>query len=76
MVVASATETPRLLLNSKSKKFPDGVGNNNDWVGRNLQGHAYSGAFGDGSGLLDWGASGQEIYLGSGSSRPKISSRR
>ena len=46
VVAASATETPRLLLNSKSKKFPDGVGNNNDWVGRNLQGHAYSGAYG------------------------------
>jgi choline dehydrogenase-like flavoprotein len=25
---------------------PDGAGNNNDWVGRNLQGHAYAGAFG------------------------------
>ena len=40
----SATETARLLLNSKSKLFPDGAGNRYDWVGRNLQGHAYSGA--------------------------------
>jgi len=46
IVSASATETPRLLLNSKSKFFPNGIGNENDWVGRNLQGHAYSGAFG------------------------------
>lgn len=46
VLAASATETPRLLLNSKSRLFPNGAGNNNDWVGRNLQGHAYTGAFG------------------------------
>jgi choline dehydrogenase-like flavoprotein len=46
VISASATETPRLLLNSKSKYFPAGVGNRYDWVGRNLQGHAYTGAFG------------------------------
>ena len=46
IVSASATETARLLLNSKSKLFPSGAGNNNDWVGRNLQGHGYVGAWG------------------------------
>ena len=46
VIAASATETPRLLLNSKSKFFPFGIGNENDWVGRNLQGHAYTGAMG------------------------------
>jgi len=46
VVSASATETARLLLNSRSKLFPNGAGNNNDWVGRNLQGHAYCGARG------------------------------
>jgi choline dehydrogenase-like flavoprotein len=46
VIAASATETPRLLLNSKSKHYPNGVGNRHDWVGRNLQGHAYTGAFG------------------------------
>lgn len=46
VVSASATETARLLLNSKSKLFPSGLGNNHGWVGRNLQGHAYSGAVG------------------------------
>jgi choline dehydrogenase-like flavoprotein len=46
VIAASATETPRLLLNSKAKQFPAGVGNRYDWVGRNLQGHAYTGAFG------------------------------
>ena len=47
IVAGSATETARLLLNSKSKLFPNGAGNNNDWVGRNLQGHAYTGAMGE-----------------------------
>jgi choline dehydrogenase-like flavoprotein len=46
VVAAAAIETARLLLNSKSKLFPNGAGNNNDWVGRNLQGHAYTGALG------------------------------
>ena len=46
VISASATETARLLLNSKSKFFPKGIGNENDWVGRNLQGHAYTGARG------------------------------
>jgi len=46
VVSASAMETARLLLNSKSKYFPNGIGNENDWVGRNIQSHAYCGAFG------------------------------
>jgi choline dehydrogenase-like flavoprotein len=46
IVSSSATETARLLLNSKTMLFPDGLGNRYDWVGRNLQGHAYSGCFG------------------------------
>lgn len=50
VVSAAAVETARLLLNSKSKLFSNGAGNNNDWVGRNLQGHAYTGAVG----LMDY----------------------
>lgn len=46
VIAASAIETARLMLNSKSKLFPNGIGNNSGWVGRNLQGHAYTGAFG------------------------------
>ena len=46
VVSASATESARLLLNSKSRLFPNGLGNRYDWVGRNLQGHAYTGAMG------------------------------
>jgi choline dehydrogenase-like flavoprotein len=46
IVSGGAIESARLLLNSKSRLFPNGLGNRYDWVGRNLQGHAYSGAFG------------------------------
>ena len=46
VVSAAAVESARLLLNSKSKAHPNGIGNRYDWVGRNLQGHAYSGATG------------------------------
>jgi choline dehydrogenase-like flavoprotein len=46
VVAGSAIETARLLLNSRSKLHPNGAGNNNDWLGRNLQGHAYTGAEG------------------------------
>ncbi len=46
VVSACAIESARLLLNSKSKLFPNGIGNRYDWVGRNLQGHTYTGALG------------------------------
>ena len=46
IVSACATESARLLLNSRSKLYPDGIGNRYDLVGRNLQGHYYSGAMG------------------------------
>jgi choline dehydrogenase-like flavoprotein len=46
IVSGCATESARLLLNSKSKLFPNGLGNRYDQVGRNLQGHHYTGAVG------------------------------
>jgi choline dehydrogenase-like flavoprotein len=46
VVSGGAVESARLLLNSRSKLFPAGIGNRYDWVGRNLQGHTYTGAFG------------------------------
>jgi len=46
VVSCGAIESARLLLNSKSKLFANGLGNYYGWVGRNLQGHGYSGAFG------------------------------
>ena len=44
VVAGAAIESARLLLNSTSKLFPNGLGNRYDWVGRNLQGHTYTGA--------------------------------
>ncbi len=41
VVSAAAVESARLLLNSKSRLHPNGLGNRHDWVGRNLQGHSY-----------------------------------
>ena len=46
VVSAGAIESARLLLSSKSRLFPNGIGNRYDWVGRNLQGHTYTGATG------------------------------
>jgi choline dehydrogenase-like flavoprotein len=46
IVAGAATESARLLLNSKHRLWPNGLGNRHDWVGRNLQGHTYTGALG------------------------------
>ncbi len=46
VISGCATESARLLLNSKSRLFPQGLGNRHDQVGRNLQGHHYTGAIG------------------------------
>jgi choline dehydrogenase-like flavoprotein len=46
VVSGAATESARLLLNSKHRLHPNGLGNRYDWVGRNLQGHTYTGAVG------------------------------
>jgi choline dehydrogenase-like flavoprotein len=46
IVSSAAIESARLLLNSKSRLFPNGLGNRYDQVGRNLQGHHYTGAVG------------------------------
>jgi choline dehydrogenase-like flavoprotein len=43
---AGAIESARLLLNSVSTHHPQGIGNDHDLVGRNLQGHYYPGAYG------------------------------
>jgi choline dehydrogenase-like flavoprotein len=46
IVSAGATESARLLLLSTSRLHPHGLGNRHDWVGRNLNGHTYTGAVG------------------------------
>lgn len=45
VLAGGAIETARLLLNSPSKRELQGLGNNADQVGRNLQGHLYVGTF-------------------------------
>ena len=39
ILAASATGTPRILLNSASERFPNGLANSSDQVGRNLMIH-------------------------------------
>lgn len=46
VVSAGAVETARLLLASANAKEPEGLGNRFGQVGKNLQGHLYSGALG------------------------------
>lgn len=46
VLAAGAIETARLLLNTRSAREPDGIGNNTDQVGRHLQGHVYPQAYG------------------------------
>ncbi len=45
VVAAGAIESARLLLNSATDEEPNGVGNRNGLVGKNLQGHVYTGAY-------------------------------
>ena len=46
VLAASCGESARLLLNSPTAREPNGLGNNHDQVGRNLQGHVYPVAYG------------------------------
>ena len=46
IVSGGAIESARLLLNSHSSHHPQGLGNERDQVGRNLQGHLYPRAYG------------------------------
>lgn len=46
IVCGGAVESARLLLNTRHKLHPDGLGNRYGWVGRNLQSHSYASAIG------------------------------
>lgn len=46
IVACNGVGTPRLLLNSRSKLFPDGLANRSDQVGRNLMFHPLTGVAG------------------------------
>jgi len=45
-VCCGAIESPRLLLNSRSPRFPNGLANSSDVVGRYLSGHVTAAVFG------------------------------
>ena len=46
-IAGNAIETSRLMLNSKSKLFPDGIANRSDQVGRNYMRHMIAGVVGE-----------------------------
>ncbi len=46
ILACNGVGTPRLLLNSKSKKFPDGLANRSGQVGKNLMFHPLTGVTG------------------------------
>lgn len=52
VVACGAIETPRLLLNSRSPRFPGGLANGNDLVGRYLHGHTILTMYGYVSALM------------------------
>ena len=45
-VAGNSVETPRLLLNSASSKFPDGLANSSGQVGRNFMRHMTGAVYG------------------------------
>jgi choline dehydrogenase-like flavoprotein len=45
-VAGNSIESPRLLLNSASEKFPNGLANSSGQVGRNYMGHTTGGVYG------------------------------
>lgn len=46
ILACNGVGTPRLMLNSKSKQFPDGIANRSGMVGKNLMFHPLSGVVG------------------------------
>jgi choline dehydrogenase-like flavoprotein len=61
VVSCASIESARLLLNSKSEKYPNGLANSNDLVGRYLGGHVTWGATGYLKDLV-----GQDTFAGDG----------
>jgi choline dehydrogenase-like flavoprotein len=61
VVCCASIESARLLLNSSNEKYPNGLANNNDLVGRYLGGHVVNGATGYLKDLV-----GAEIFTGDG----------
>lgn len=53
VLAAHAVEVPKLLLNSRTDAFPDGIANSSDQVGRNLMDHPIQ---------LNWGLMPEPVY--------------
>jgi choline dehydrogenase-like flavoprotein len=53
-VAANTVETTRLLLNSANERFPNGLANSSDQVGRNYMRHVMAMVFGLMPGVVDW----------------------
>lgn len=53
LLAAHAIESPRLLLNSRSERLPNGVANSSDQVGRNLMDHPSQ---------LSWALANEPVY--------------
>jgi len=75
VVCGAAVESPRLLLNSACEKYPNGLANSNDMVGRYLGGHITTGATGYLKELI-----GQDTFTGDGATDhayiPRFNHRR
>ena len=52
-VAGNAVETTRLLLNSRSERFPNGLANSSDQVGRNYMRHFIAGVVGEMPGAVN-----------------------
>ncbi len=61
VVSCASIESARLLLNSKSEKYPNGIANSNDLVGRHLGGHLNTTAIGYLKDLV-----GKDVFTGDG----------
>lgn len=53
-VAANVVETARLLLNSATERFPNGLANSSDQVGRNYMRHVMAMIFGVMPGVVNW----------------------
>lgn len=53
VLAANAVETPRLLLDSVSERYPNGIGNASDQVGRHLMDHPVQ---------LSWALAGEPVW--------------
>lgn len=82
VVAASCVDSTRILLNSKSNKYPNGIGNSNDVIGRYLSEQVRFHVYGFAPELLgtptrnDDGIGGEHIYMPRFNHRRPFSNRK